>query len=116
MTAIEQSQKEFMRWASMPEAHRTPVCPQGFGNDCDYPACKCGAMPIKADNWPVIDFAGDEPDMLGNQISRHWTQEQHADRLEATREPRSPSHFRPLVKYLLASAVIVVLGALFVFA
>lgn len=112
MSAIENSQNEFMRWAEMAEATRTPVCPRGFGNDCDYPACSCGAMPIKADRWPNIEFSGDEPehDILENRISRHWTQEQHADHLEATREPRSPSHFRPLVKYLIASALAVVLA------
>ena len=114
MTQIEQSQKEFMAWAENAEAFRTPQCIHGFGDsDCAYPGCKCLAMPIKADRWPNIEFSGDESEhnILENRISRYWTQEQHADHLEATREPRSPSHFRPLVKYCLASALLVTLGA-----
>ena len=54
MNAIEQSQKEFMAWAESSESPSLPRCIHGFGHpDCEYPACKCNAMPIS--------FAGSEP-------------------------------------------------------
>ena len=102
MTAIKESQNEFMDWVNNSEAFRIPKCAKDFGDStCDYPACGCHCAPIKAEafkepeSWPPIQFA--EP----------RTQEKHAVHMEMTNEPRTPSHFRPLLKYALASALFV---------
>jgi hypothetical protein len=65
MTAIEESQNEFMTWVENCESFRAPRCIKEFGDStCEYPACQCHAMPIKATSFPEImpiQFAGKEP-------------------------------------------------------
>jgi hypothetical protein len=43
-----------------------PDCVMGYGNShCEYPACKCHAMPINSEAFPPIQYAGEEPKPAG---------------------------------------------------
>lgn len=68
----------------------TPVCPDGYGADCRYPAC--GGC-------------------VGDQIAKHWAPEQRADHLKAIGKPMDRGSIAPTVAYVLCAAIATVLFA-----
>ena len=88
-------------------------CIKGFGdNDCEHPACVCGAMPINAEEFRRITpvrVADRQMDIKPSNLPA-WNQEQHADHLESTRDLREAASFKHLLVMCCVTALLTTLA------
>lgn len=72
-------------------------CPNANDAQCRHPACGCHCMPIKAEAFTLRQLPA-------------MTQEEHAEQLESTRDPRTPASFKHLAVMCLVTAIFTVLA------